>query len=385
MPKISIVKCSDYNPGDVRESIKEIFDSHKDFGKKINHGERVLLNPNLLLAKTPDKAVTTHPEVLKAIAEEIINRGGKVLIGDSPGGRYSKDSLEKLYKITGIYNVCRETGAEAVFFDNNEVIEKKNENGKAFRTFSLTGIIDEVDVIISVPKLKTHGLTILTASVKNNFGFIPGYRKPLFHIKASERGQFAEMLIDLALTVKPDFTIVDGIWAMEGDGPSSGSPKNLGLVFGGSNQFALDWVISKICNIDPLIIPTNKIAYQRGLIPDSNELKISGKSIEEVKDESFVFPKGSLFDKIPAFISGFAKNKLIPKPVVNVDKCTGCKICFDNCYSKAIIMESGYPVFNYKKCIRCYCCHELCPESAIFLSISKFVQRVIYRKMNLKL
>ncbi len=365
MHKVAVVQCSSYEESQVKEAVCKTLDLLGGLESFVKPASKVLLKPNLLLARNPEGAVTTHPQVLKVLIEEIKSIEAIPLVGDSPGGRNTQKALNKIFRETGIGKVCQETGTQIIIFDQ-EVIEAKNPDGKTFKRFEIAKIYQEVDVIINLPKLKTHGFMTLTGAVKNIFGFIPGVKKAQFHLKVPQRENFAQMLVDLNLLIRPHLSLMDAVVAMDGEGPSGGNPRNLGLILASRDPFALDFVVAQVCNIAPSLVPTVKKALEMGLIkPDL--IEILGLSLEEVLVKDFVLPSGSVMDRVPSFIFCFARNQVTPKPQVDALKCTGCKTCYENCPSNAIEMRENIPHFDYDVCIRCYCCQELCPESAINL------------------
>ena len=361
--KISIVSCPDYSFERVLTAIKTSTDFLGGLQHFVKPGNRVLIKPNLLSGRPPEKAVTTHPAVVKATIQLVKEAGGTPFLGDSPGG----GNLLKVAEKTGIKEVADEMGCPLVEF--TEVCEVEGSDGRTFKKIEVAKIALEADVMISLPKVKTHGLTLLTLGIKNMFGCVPGmFRKTQWHLNAGANPKyFSEMLVDLYGIIRPELTIVDGIMGMEGNGPNMGRPRDLGLIFAGVDCVALDAVITEVLSLPVQEVPTTKIAMEKGLgVGDLKEIEILGKKIEDVRIRGFKTPKGFspdyLFVKV---LSGLFSQSMTARPLWIQDKCSACGTCADVCPPKAIQMEGEKLRIDYKKCIRCFCCSEICPEEAM--------------------
>lgn len=328
-------------------------------------GKKILLKPNLLLRKTPELAVTTHPAVVRAVAESLKERGAEVHLGDSPGGINNLSSYQKILTTTGILDACKEYSIEPVFFD----IYKKDVlvGGKLNAKLEVTNIRGEYDLIVNLPKFKTHGFMGITAAVKNLFGFVVGISKAQCHLRFTEKEVFADMLIDLAIYVNPALTFIDAVEAMDGRGPSAGRVFKAGFVAGGTNIFELDDLLGKIAGISEERMPTVK-ASRKLKLSKPEDIKVIG---EKLCLEGFELPR-----EFPSFLKSQllpqARNWLTAKPRFNRAMCRKCNICLDNCPPRALKhSKNGYPILlNSKLCIRCYCCEELCPYGAVTLDYS---------------
>jgi ferredoxin len=223
----------------------------------------------------------------------------------------------------------------------------------------------EADVVINLPKWKTHGLTLLTLGVKNLFGCVPGPRKALWHLQAGEdRRLFAQMLVDLYQVVRPSLTILDGILGMEGNGPNSGHPIQLGLILASRDSFSLDQIVCDLLGIPRDSLPTNRVAFEQGLARDG--IEVVGERVEEVKIPLFRLPNLSQPDwNLPGFLRKALKNALTSKPIFDEGLCDNCDQCIGACPPKALERKGRALVFDYGKCIRCFCCQEVCPAGAI--------------------
>ncbi len=340
--------------------------------------KKVLLKPNMLLGKGIDAAITTHPAIVENVIKVLLEKKAKLFLGDSPGIPINPKIVAKQ---VGILDVVDQYHIEFVDFTKSPVEITRKEN-KLVKTFTLAGIINEVDYIINLPKLKTHVHSIFTGSIKNLFGFVPGLLKPQFHVKFSEPVHFAQMIVDLAMIIKPQFTIMDGIVAMEGEGPSNGQPKKLGVLIASSDMVAIDSAACHLIGLNPHHIPIIQQANQDGLGEiDLGKISIQGgRDLNVLKDKHFktipALPEMN-FKKVNP-VKVLAKHLFTAKPVIKEKKCIKCHICINVCPVKALSAGKGnIPAYNYHSCIRCYCCHEMCPEGAIFKK-SNFITKLIF-------
>lgn len=362
--RVSIAQCSDYAYPQVLTRVRDALRPLGGMEAFVGRGDRVLLKPNLLLAKHPDRCVTTHPAVVKAVAQLVQEAGGIPAIGDSP----AVGSLRRVATEAGVREVADELGCPLVEFKEATLV--KAGEGYTFRRFELAKAVLEADVVINLPKVKTHSMMLLTLGVKNTFGCIPGMRKAHWHLKAGiDHSYFAGMLAELCQIVKPALTIADGIMAMEGEGPGNGDPRPLGLILAGGNPFALDTIICQIIGVPPEQVPTIQAARQRGFAETNpKHIEILGQRIEDVRVAPFRLP--ARFDvqwNLPGFVKRPLKNIFIPKPIVKGDLCKVCGACAEVCPPQAISLSDKEVLIDYRKCIRCYCCQEVCPEGAVRL------------------
>jgi uncharacterized protein (DUF362 family)/Pyruvate/2-oxoacid:ferredoxin oxidoreductase delta subunit len=326
----------------------------------VQPGKRVLLKPNMLSAKPPEAAVTTHPEVLRAAIELVQEAGGIPLVGDSPG----IGSTRRVAERSGMMAVIRETGAELVEFTASVEVAGSG----MFRRFSLARPYVEAEVLINLPKLKTHEMMTFTCSVKNLFGAVVGTGKAAWHLKAgADRELFARMLIEIYLLRKPELNIVDAITAMEGDGPGSGDPRQVGLLMAGVNPLAVDMVAADILGIPGKLRYLERVARQMGLGgADPDGVETAGVPRKEVYVTDFRLPIVSDVQfGLPPFLKRHLRRHLTARPLVVAGKCKLCGICAQACPPQAIEIREGTLRFDYQRCIRCFCCRELCPEAAL--------------------
>jgi len=345
--------------GTVREydvdSIKEfILRGFKEMDFEVRDA-KVLLKPNLLIGKSPEKAVTTHPAVVQAMGELLRDRGCRVYVGDSPG----YESVEKALKSCGIMAVMERIGLSVASFDNR--IIKENDGVSPYRSFVLAEDPGSFDVIINLPKFKSHTMMGLTLGVKNTFGFIPGKEKARWHLRAGkDRLLFAAVLIDIHNMVKPSLTFLDGIVGMDGEGPSSGRARPFGLVAMGRDAYALDREVEGLVGLKALL-PVSKVAHKHGLVGDYERRDfgtpaIKGFAMARVTDTDWA---------LPDFAKKILKSIFVKKPKLRKELCKGCGLCVEVCPASAVALLEGLVRFDYRACIRCYCCQEMCPQGSI--------------------
>lgn len=345
---------NDYNVRDIREFLESALEGVSLAGQ-LNH-TRVLLKPNLVMGKSPQKAVNTHPKVVQAIAELLLDQSCEVFIGDSPG----YESTERALKTSGIMDVVEALGLKVASF-NNPVTKRHMDGVSPYQFFTLGEDPARYDVIVNLPKLKTHGMMGLTLGVKNTFGFIHSFEKARWHLRAGQdRLLFASILIDIYQLVRPTVTILDGIIGMDRDGPSSGRARNIGIISFSTDAFALDHSIEKLIGLAGLL-PVSRKAMEHGLIGEY-EIQTNGQPVIE----GFEMPKTVDADwAIPVFVKKMLKKIFVKKPRLKSELCKSCAVCCKVCPADALVFFEERPVFDYKKCIRCYCCQEMCPEGAI--------------------
>ncbi len=375
---VSIARCAGYDPESVRSALDESLRPLGGMQAFVRPGDRVFLKVNLLSKAEPDRAVTTHPALVRAVVRNVKAAGGVVEIGDSPGGRNSAASAHKAFDAAGLTEVAREEGAELVLLDD-DTVRVACDDKALYGAFTLGRRAVEADVLISLPKFKTHGFMTLTGAVKNLFGCIPGVQKAQFHVKVPARADFADMLVDLALTCKPRLTIMDAIVGMEGEGPAGGSPRRIGAIMSSSDPFALDAVMAAMAGARIEDAPVAAAAARRGVGPASvDDVEIEGVPWRELAPPDFVLPQRDLSRGMPPWLVERIKGVVTAKPyLADAAGCTSCATCADNCPAEAITMVSGRPEIDYDACIRCYCCQELCPPQVMRLKRPWLVRALV--------
>lgn len=367
MSTVSIVRCDSYEFSAVDAAVRQSLAHLGGMSRFVQPGMRVLLKPNLLAPRAPAEATTTHPAVVLAITRLAQEAGGTVTVADSPGGPFVAPLLKSVYATTGMEQVARDTGL--ILNHDFTDTEVPNPSGKLLRRLRLITAVAQTDVIINLPKLKTHGQMVYTGAVKNLFGAIPGTDKIEYHMRMADYPTFADTLIDICLAARPKLTLMDAVIGMEGAGPSAGDPRHLGLILASEDAFALDYVALSIVGANPLQVPVVKAAAERGLCPASlADVNILGLPLQDARVERFNMP--AMNDMLAVAWSqnrflGRLSQWIKARPVFHPAACTGCALCARHCPAQVIAMDSGKPHVDLKGCIRCFCCQELCPAKAI--------------------
>lgn len=360
--RVAMSRCGGYGSQKVLKAVEKAVDELGGIDRFVKKGNRVLLKPNLLLGRPADKHVTTHPEVVRAVVGLVKKAGGKPLIGDSPAIGSAVRAASKC----GIADVAREKKVEVVNFDDPADVD--NPKGAKYKHFKIDRSVIDADVVINLPKLKTHGQMTLTLGVKNMFGVVPGTRKSQWHLAAgADRMNFARMLVDLYRNVSPRLTLMDGITAMHGNGPQNGDLKRIGLIMASEDAVALDAVVCEIVGLARDRMPTTLAAEETGAGQTRlRNISTAGERLEDCKVAGFVFPEASdLMGLFPGFLREPLRDWLTTRPVLDSRKCEMCMICVNNCPAHVITAHNDSLRFDLKQCIRCFCCQEMCPQGAI--------------------
>ena len=355
---VRYVPCPDYRPDHCAAALEAVVGDLA----WVRPGMRIGIKVNLVHAAAPEAAVTTHPALVKALTDLLRQRGAEVVLGDSPGGLYTAAHLEKVYSLCGLMD----TGAAL----NRDFSVKDGvfPEGKVLKTFRYTGWLDGCDALINFCKLKTHGMMGMTCAVKNFFGAIPGTMKPEYHFRFPEAMDFAHMLVDLQLYFRPVLHIVDAVTAMEGNGPTAGTPRDLGLVLTSENPFALDQVCAPLIGLAPEQVLTQKAALDRGLVPDTAfppDLRPFCKTDFRLPPTKSTLFRSVLPGKAGEVVGRAMQKALSPRPTLTPDLCVGCGKCAGLCPARAIRMVRGKPKIHRSRCIGCFCCQEFCPKGAL--------------------
>ena len=357
---VSIVKCADYDRDRVQGAVRRSVDLLGGMGAFVKPGDRVLIKPNLLKAALPADAVVTHPEVLRAIIRLVREAGAVALVGDSPGF----GELRRVCEKSGIMDVIEEEGAALA--EMSEAVQLKNSG--QFHRFEIARDALEADAIINVPKFKTHGMMTLTGAVKNLFGCIPGRRKVQWHFNTGvNRDAFARMLVELCALIKPRLTVMDAIVGMDGNGPGSGDPRELGLVLAGRDPVAMDVVCGTLVRADPALLYVTRAAAMAGIGETRlDRIQIHGEPLGKVLVKGFRLPPREHLEwRLPEWARRLLKDALTTRPVIDPARCIRCGICQGHCPQGAIGDAGEKLEIRYRECIRCFCCQEFCPQGAI--------------------
>ena len=369
MYDVAIVKCEEYQDDVARAALSEAIDAVGGLDW-VEKGMKIVIKANLVSFMSPDKAATTHPALLCALVDLLLERGAEVVVGDSPGGLYTSAFVNRVYKATGMKAV-EEKGA--VLNQNFDSKHAENPDGAVLKELVYTAYLDEADAIIDFCKLKTHGMMGMSAAAKNMFGCIPGISKPEYHFLFPKHEDFARMIVDLDERFRPRLCICDAVVGMEGNGPTMGTPRKIGAVLASVCPHKMDLVCAKIIGLSKDDVPTLAAAFERGLIPsDADELSVCGDPMayfipdfQNIPNRSSIeFSKDStkFFGKLSALFIGKALRSI---PKLKANECVGCGVCRDICPAKAIKIKNGKAVIDRSACIRCFCCQEFCPKGAM--------------------
>lgn len=350
--KVAVVKCRSYKQKEVDKAVENAISLINFEFKK---GMKVLIKPNVV-GCYPEKqiAATTHPAIVEAICKILKKNKCEIFIGDSPF-----TNPEASFKASGIDKVAKKYG-KLIIFEQEKLIKINDEHAQVLKKFEMAKIIKDADLIIDVPKLKTHVLTKYTGVIKNLYGCIPGGLKQRFHNKAHGDAKFSDILVDIYQNIKPGLNIMDGIIGMEGEGPTSGDSRKTCLIIASKNSVALDIASSKIIGYNPKEIFMIKEAVKRKLYPNYDFKLVGTNKLPLV---NFKKPTTHQKSKTKKLLKVLFKEKSI---ICDTKKCIKCRLCMNHCPTNSIKMNP-YPIVNPKTCIRCFCCIEICPQDAMML------------------
>lgn len=378
--RVAIVRCESYDRDAVFEAVGRGLGLIGGIEAFAGPAEEILLKPNVLVGSAPDQCVTTHPAVFEAVARHVQAVGARVTYGDSPGFGNPENAARKsgLGEVAGRLDIpfAEFTEGRQVSFPDGHLIKQ---------WYFAAGALD-ADGIVSLPKFKTHGLARVTGAVKNQFGCVVGARKGEFHVRMPDVDRFSQMLVDLNLALRPRLYVMDGIVAMEGNGPRGGDPRPMNVLLFSADPVALDATMCRMMALDPALVGTNTWGQDWGLG--------SWSDVEYVGDPLDGFIAGDyVVNRNPASTTGkgdagpLARNLIVPKPYIVREKCTACGTCVKVCPvdPKAVDWttrggagDGKPPAHDYTRCIRCYCCQEMCPEKAIAVR-TPLLGRLIHR------
>lgn len=365
MSKVALIRCTDYGRKRVFEAVKRAIDLVGGISEFVKPGMKVLLKPNLLSARFPADGVDTHPEVVRAVVRLVKGAGARPVIGDSPGGYGA--NVDEVFEKSGMKEIAHEEDVELIKFTASKFVDG----------IPISRHVFDSNCMISIPKFKTHGVTVLTAAIKNSFGTVVGLYKAESHSRAPKEEDFAKIIAKIYSISKPHLIVLDSIVAMEGDGPASGDLRNMNLIMASSDGVAIDSCLAKIMGLDPQDILVTKEAYKMGVgEADPSRIEIVGDDIKGFIAEDFKLPQTSALRILPRGIANSVATLIRFKPYIDSAICTKCNLCKITCPVNCIEIEKNYCRIDYKKCIRCLCCHEVCPYKAIFIKrniLTKFI------------
>ncbi len=378
--KVSLVRCDTYDEESVYKAVGQGLELLGGIKLFAGPGDRIVLKPNVLLGSNPATCVTTHPAVFRAAGRLMLETGAHVSYGDSS----SIGKCEGNCRRSGLKQVGDDLGLTIADFDSGRTVS----HAGALLVKSMTianGVLD-CDGLVSLPKFKTHGLMRFTGAVKNQFGCIPGFIKGQYHVKLADPYDFAAMLVDINTYIKPRLYIMDGIHAMEGNGPRNGGVRKMDVLMLSSDPVALDATACRMINLNPAVVPTSLAGEESGLgVYHAENIEIVGESLESFYTPEFEVNRAPPLHCSSNRLMSFVKNRICEKPVIDKAKCTVCGTCVLMCpvEPKAVDWHNGDkkkpPTYNYDRCIRCFCCQETCPEGAISIkntALSRVLQNV---------
>ncbi|AGB42157.1 hypothetical protein Halha_2283 [Halobacteroides halobius DSM 5150] len=372
--KVASIGCTDYNYGQVKEKVVQTISLLGGIEEFVSSGDTVLLKPNLLSPHQPKLGITTHPAVVKAVIELVKDAGGEVKVGESSGGMMINHSLtQQAFKETGIKEVCQDLGVELINFDR---VETKIMTSGQGEEIPLPKVLLEADVVISLPKIKTHSLTLFTGAIKNLYGCIPGAKKAEYHKLYPNPRDFAGLVVDLFSLIKPQLTIMDGIVGLEGNGPgTTGDRCEVGTILAGSDLVAVDTVAASYLGYGADEVPITSIANQQDLgTNDLDNIEILGDF--KRPEREYKLPSNALLNLLPNWLLGSVFNSFLSSPKIMQEECVQCKRCLHSCPQKVIVEKNDKLKIELDDCIKCLCCQELCPKEAIVVTEHKLVQLI---------
>ena len=378
---VSAIKLTDYSADSARDALEKLL-APLGFLDTVKPGLRIIIKANLVSAMKPSAAATTHPILLGALCDMLTERGATVVIGDSPGGLYTTAFVGRVYKVSGVSELVREGVSLNYDFGTKTATYK---DAKVLREFLYTSYLDGADMIINFCKIKSHGMMGMSCAAKNMFGTVPGVTKPEYHFRFPEYADFADMICDLDEYFHPVLSIADGVVGMEGNGPTAGTPKEIGCLLASHSPHNLDMIAAKILGFEPGELPLLEAARRRGLVPESaDQVTVFGDAgnlaiddFERVVERQSMKFEGSGKNPLARLFGKIAGAVLNTRPVLDKKNCIGCGMCAEICPAKAIVMKDGKAVIDRGDCIRCFCCQEFCPKSAMKVgrtAIARLVQ-----------
>jgi len=370
LEKVALISCGEYNPERIQQAVDRAVALIGGYESFIRPGMRVFIKPNLMRKSDPALCAVTHPSVVRALAKRAMELGASVIIGDSPGGVYNKAVLRGIYQAAGLEAVAAETGA-ALNYDCSEQ-EVDIPNGKYLKKLRVISPILEADLVINVCKLKSHGLAVYSGAVKNVYGVIPGLLKAELHFRFQSIEDFSDMVVDVCDFVRPALNIIDGVVAMEGEGPGSGDPRPVGAIVASRCPYSADLVATGLVGYEPEEIPMLAAALRRSLFDGKAE--VTGEDPAGLRVQGFVRAVAAgnqlLRHRVPGILIRPLEKWFALKPRVRRKRCIGCGICAATCPVRTIRVMDAKARINPQSCIKCFCCMEFCPEKAIYVKRS---------------
>ncbi len=369
MKSVVIRPCAGYTEAEARTALESALAPLGGLDW-VQPGMTVAVKANLITALRPEAAATTHPVLLGALTRLLLERGARVVVGDSPGGVFSRAYVERVYEVCGL-KALEAMGAEL----NRDFSQRERDfpEGKVLRHFICTAWLDGADAIVDFCKLKVHAMMAMTAATKNIFGVIPGSVKAEYHYRFPDYADFADMLVDLNECFRPRLHICDAVVGMEGNGPTQGTPRQIGALLASESPYCLDLAAASLLGLTKDDVPYLEAAFLRGLIPtEAGELTVDG-DLAAFRQQGFrnVTGKHGITQLIGGrgplshAVQGTVEAILRARPELDRAACVGCGVCARSCPVHAIAIENKLACIDRRRCIRCFCCQELCPKGAM--------------------
>ncbi|MGD0725864.1 MAG: DUF362 domain-containing protein [Spirochaetia bacterium] len=364
--RVALIRCDGYDESSVFSAVSQGIELLGGLSRFAAPEETILLKPNVLVGDDPGKLVSPHPSVVRAVAKLLRERTSRLTYGDSPSFGRPEPALRK----SGLAAAAEESGALPADFTNGRDVSFPA--SPFTRRFFLAQGVLSCDGIVSIAKLKSHAFMRMTGAVKNQFGCVAGMSKTSFHLKLQDPADFGRMLTALTLCLKPRLYVMDGIVAMQGNGPRGGEPCPMKVLLFSEDPVALDAVMCRLVALDPSALLTNPPGRQWGLGTHlAEEIEIVGDHLQSLVNGDFVVNRAVVRKQLPPAVASIVNAWVAPRPVIDKKRCSRCGTCIEVCpvTPKAVDWREGSrtlpPRHSYERCIRCYCCQEVCPEKAI--------------------
>ncbi len=377
---VALARCGRYDAGEIETKLEEML-RQLDVGEADFAGKRVFVKPNLVMAKKPETAATTHPAVLYALCRLLTKWGAReVVVGDSPGGPYNGANLAVVYRTCGL-TVLEEIPGVRLNTDFGFRTEELPE-GKALRSASFISAALDADVLINLCKLKTHSLTGLSCATKNLFGLVPGVEKFAMHATYPKIEEFSQMLTDISrhFTGRMEYlAICDGIIGMEGDGPTHGTPVDAGVLLASKSPWNLDLLAAHIIGMTATVVHLDKAIEQGLCAADWQQVPVlAGEAVPQLHFRQSDASASRFLKNLSGIWGGRLAELFAVRPVIDGKRCVGCGVCERSCPAHTIQMQEKNgrrtAAIGYDKCIKCYCCQELCPHGAVQMGKNPFIR-----------
>lgn len=366
---VAVRRAHSYDEAEVRSAVAAALTDIGGLPAIVRPGAKVFVKINHLSPPSPpERGIITHPAFTAAVLALLQETTPHITVGDD-----LHPSTPDGFEVSGYRAMCDRLGVEII--NLREVgFKRVDYPGEAVKEIYLAQVLLDADVVVNLPKLKTHSLTLFTGAVKNLYGAIPGGLRVIYHGQHKNPSEFNQLLVDIFAAARPHLTIMDGIVAMEGAGPANGSVRELGVVLASQDAVAVDAVASRIIGLEPGAVRTTRYASERGLGAGSpEEIETVGVPIESVAVPDFKLPPipaGEIVGRAPRTLTRWITRQLVVRPRVVGKRCVGCGACARICPTSAATVAGGKARIDRRRCIRCMCCHEVCRFDAIALKRS---------------